>query len=123
MIANIQFWMSDYFIRVLGASKEVTFITFAAVCISAPAIGLILGGVMVSWLGGYEGKHTFIVTVGICWLGAIIGLPFPWADNFGYAVFMVWMTACLGSVVQSSFTGILMSLVTPDLRAQAYAIV
>lgn len=69
--------MSDYFIEVLGASKEATFIAFAVVCITAPVCGLIVGNKVCTYLGGYEGKKTFVVHVIICWFGCIMGIPVP----------------------------------------------
>lgn len=105
--------MSDYFAGALHQSKEVTFIGFAAVCITSPAVGLILGGVLVSYLGGYESKSSFAASLAVCWTGCVIGLPFPFIDNFGVAISIVWMSIMMGSIVQSAFTGILMTLVEP----------
>lgn len=91
--------MSDYFVGALSQTKEVTFVGFAAVCITSPAVGLILGGVLVSCLGGYENKNSFAASLAICWAGCVIGLPFPFIDNFGVAISIVWVSICMGSIV------------------------
>ena len=78
---------------------------------------------MVKKLGGYEGKHTFGASLLVCWFGCLIGLPFPFINNFSLAIAVIWISIMFGSIVQSSFTGIVMTLVTAEQRPQAYAMV
>lgn len=107
--------MSDYFIEVLGAEKEATFVAFATCCITAPVVGLIVGNKLVVWLGGYEGKNTFLVHLVICLAGCVVGVAVPFITNFSVCVVVVWIQLSVGSIVYSNFTGILMTLLTPDI--------
>lgn len=122
-VANVQFWMSDYFIEVLGATKEHTFVAFATCCITAPVVGLIAGNKIVTALGGYEGKHTFAAMLAICWVGCFMGMPVPFIESFEATVIVVWLQLSMGSIVYSNFTGVLMTLVSSELRPQAFALV
>ena len=101
---------------VLGASKEVTFFALATICITAPAVGLIIGNKVVNALGGYEGKNTFPVHVIICWIGMGFGLLVPFLDNIIAVVILLWLQLATGSVVYSNFTGVLITLVAAEMR-------
>ena len=63
VVTGIQFWISDYMIEVIGAQKEKVFSMFALVSITAPTLGVILGGKISESLGGYTGKHA----LDFCW--------------------------------------------------------
>ena len=103
--------MSDYMMGVLNASKEVTFAALATICITAPAIGLIVGNKVVNSLDGYEGKNTFPVHVIICWVGMAFGLLVPFLNNIAAVIILLWLQLATGSVVYSNFTGVLITLV------------
>ena len=41
---NIQFWMTDYIVTVIGADKKNAYACFMIVCITAPTSGAICSG-------------------------------------------------------------------------------
>ncbi len=50
---GMQFWITDYWVQVLGQTKSSATIYFAIAAITGPVGGVILGGVVFSRLGGY----------------------------------------------------------------------
>jgi sugar phosphate permease len=58
IITGIQYWVSDYMIRILGQSKGVVFIAFGIVSITGPVGGVIVGGNITTALGGYSTKKS-----------------------------------------------------------------
>ena len=36
------------------------FVTFAVVCLTAPTLGVLIGGYLIEKIGGYTNKHAFI---------------------------------------------------------------
>ena len=53
IITGIQFWISDYMQIELQMDSKKVFITFAILCITAPIFGVMVGGYVISQLGGY----------------------------------------------------------------------
>ena len=47
VITGIQFWISDYFIVVLGVAQEKVFVYFSVSCITGPTMGVMVGGFIV----------------------------------------------------------------------------
>jgi len=52
VITGINFWMTSYFIKVIGATRHQVVITFSICCITAPIMGVLVGGCIVDRFGG-----------------------------------------------------------------------
>lgn len=54
VVAGIQFWFPYYFQEVLHADRSVTVSLFAIISITGPSMGVIVGGLVTSYYGGYN---------------------------------------------------------------------
>lgn len=50
----IQFWISDYWVQVLGAKKDSAILYFIVCSLTGPILGVVMGGYIFSRLGGYN---------------------------------------------------------------------
>ena len=55
VLMSIQFWATDYMVQGRSYSEHTTMLLFVLVSATAPVFGAILGGVIIDWLGGFEG--------------------------------------------------------------------
>ena len=53
VITGMQFWVSDYMQEVIHLESSETYIIYAIVSISAPTLGVLTGGFLIQYLGGY----------------------------------------------------------------------
>ena len=53
VITGIQFWINDYMQEVLHLKSSETYFIYIIVCISAPTFGVLTGGFLIQYLGGY----------------------------------------------------------------------
>jgi len=56
ILTGVQYWMTLYWIEVLGFEESTVFITFGIVSITGPVLGVIVGGSITTMLGGYKSK-------------------------------------------------------------------
>ena len=54
VISGIQFWASDYMRLVLKMPEEIVFPAFSLITLTAPTLGVIVGGGMTHIFGGYN---------------------------------------------------------------------
>lgn len=54
LVAGIQYWTVNYMITVLGANKIIATASCAVICITAPVMGLLVGGAVTTYYGGYK---------------------------------------------------------------------
>jgi hypothetical protein len=54
IITGVQFWVSDYFKIVLQMPPEQVFGFFIVTCLTAPILGVLLGGSVTQYIGGYH---------------------------------------------------------------------
>ena len=58
IITGIQYWVSDYLITELKVEQEVVFVTFSIISITGPVLGVVIGGNVTTFLGGYNSKKS-----------------------------------------------------------------
>lgn len=111
IITGIEFWITDYMTTILHQDVDKVFITFAVVCITAPTLGVLIGGYVIENLGGYTDKRAlqtcfhFSVVAGCC------GLPLPLINSFWVFTTLMWFTLFFGGSIMPGLTGILLSTI------------
>jgi sugar phosphate permease len=102
VITVIQFWGSDYMENVLKVEKATVNIAFIIVCLTAPTLGVILGGIITGCTGGYEK----IGASYICLIGALsatlLSIPIPFMDTLiGFTGFLYGVLVFGGMIFPS----------------------
>lgn len=54
VVTGLQYWVSAYMTNVLGATAELAALYFVILCFTGPIVGVIMGGVLTQYFGGYN---------------------------------------------------------------------
>ncbi len=54
IITGVQFWCTDYIVIVMHMKVSSAYIYFTITCITAPVLGVFIGGVIIQAYGGYN---------------------------------------------------------------------
>ena len=125
VITGIQFWMSDYFITQLKTPKTLVFILFGIVSITGPVGGVIVGGKIVSLLGGYNSRKSLIVILLVSFLASCCSIPIGYIhnpDHYVVVVVLLWLLLFGGGFILPCATGIMLNTVAEELRTTANSI-
>ncbi len=57
VVTGIQYWLPDYMNNILNVDPGTSTIYFSIMSISAPVSGVIVGGLLTNYVGGYEHKN------------------------------------------------------------------
>lgn len=87
---GIQFWITDYFVTVLGCTRNEAFTTFAICALTGPVLGVLVGGYIFNLLGGYNSPKAYPVCVFVMTLGSCCGLPLVYVTNFYLVAALLW---------------------------------
>lgn len=116
IITNIQFWMSDYMMVVLGASEQTVFIAFTFICVTSPTLGSVLSGWLGYYMGGYQSRHALPLCIGLAFICLVLGIPVPFIDSYLGLAVMIWLYLFVGGIFLPILTGTMLSSVDPSLR-------
>lgn len=116
VVTGIQFWISDYMQEVIHLKSSETYIIYSIVCISAPTLGVLTGGIVIQYLGGYTTgkaldaccKLTFIAFVCSCLL-PIFNIPIIF-------VVLMWLLLFFESSVTPGLTGLMISSIQDNYK-------
>jgi len=124
MITNIQFWIPDYLVKIRDAPYETVVILFSVICITAPVGGAILSSSIGAKIGGYESPYALPICISFSLLISIFGMPVPFLPNEYNWLFylLLWFMIFCGGVIVPLCTGVMISVVEPELRPQASAL-
>ena len=89
--------------------KKVS-ISFIIVCITAPTLGVILGGIFTSLLGGYETKNSMLVSGLGALLASVCAIPCVFAKEGNLLSFVLplWFILVFGGMILPCMTGTLL---------------
>ncbi|CEM33230.1 unnamed protein product [Vitrella brassicaformis CCMP3155] len=126
VVTGIQYWAKVYFLEYYTMSEWTFTATFSAVVLTAPTLGVVLGGVLVDRLGGYATTYGTVRALVACTvsgiLAAICSLSAGFMPSFGGAIALIWCLLVLGGAIIPTITGIIIQSVPPYLRPCAASI-
>ena len=111
IITGIQYWISDYLQLVLKVPTDEVYYVFAFICLTAPFMGIILGGFVFSSIGGYSSPKSFLWVLLISVIGSFTGLPTPLVDDKYKIYTLIWLTLFIGAFILPTMTGIMLNSV------------
>jgi MFS family permease len=106
----------------LGLSKQQAAVTFAVISLTGPVLGVIIGGVVFSKIGGYNSPGAYPLAVFIISAGGCCGFPMAFMSNFWASATLLWIQFFCGGFCMPVLTGILLNTCPASLRAIANAI-
>lgn len=90
LTTGIQFWITDFWVAVLHVEKTKATIYFSVAAITGPVMGVILGGVIFSRIGGYESPKAFPMCCLVMAVGSLIGFPLPFVEHYLISAGLIW---------------------------------
>jgi hypothetical protein len=98
-------------IIVLKQDEAVTFISFGIISITGPVLGVIIGGNITTYLGGYSTRKSLQQTLLFAVLSVFAALPCPVTESFPIFCVCLWFVLFFGGAILPSLTGILLNTV------------
>lgn len=111
VLTGIQYWFSDYLITELKADQSIVFVTYGVISITGPVIGVLVGGNVISALGGYKSKKALYVTCALAFLCLACAIPIAFIDDYISVVVLLWFMLFSGGFILPSMTGIMLNTV------------
>ena len=113
VITGMQFWVSDYMQEVMHLTSSKTYIIYAIVSISAPTLGVLTGGILIQYLGGYTEGKALNACCKLTFIGFVCALILPIFDYPIIFVIFMWLMLFFESSVTPGLTGLMISTI-PD---------
>jgi len=129
IVTGVQYWSSKYFIVSFGQPKVRVNTIFVCIAGSAPAIGIVAGGLIVDRLGGYAtprgAERTAMLTAIWGFIATVAGVaagsihPSASEGRFIAVVSCIWILLLFGAMMLPPSTGLLLRSVDEDLAVFA----
>ena len=115
IVAAVQFWINDYLqfgLRIDDAKKR--FFMFGAIVITSPPLGMIIGGIILTKVGGYESEKAIYIPLIFSLIVSIFANLAPLSTNVYVFLPLFWIYFFAGSAIIPAASGI--SLVSVDKK-------
>lgn len=117
VVTGIQFWISDYMRIILKQDQQTVFLCYSITSLTAPVLGVLLGGHILDRYGGYSGPYALNICLVFGTLASISGIPIPFFSNFSIVVVFLWLLLLFGGALMPAVTGIMISSIPKYLRS------
>lgn len=122
VVTGIQYWMTMYMVKVLGAEQVSVLVAFIVICTSAPLLGVFTGSYIVDRMGGYKGENLLValklcVTFGMFSCGFALLLMF--AKAFMVVSVFLWFVLFFGGCLIPTATGINVNSLPKEYQSSA----
>ena len=119
IIAGIQYWISDYMITIIKQEETVVFISFAFISITGPVLGVVVGGNVTTYLGGYRSRKALFISQLIAVFCLLCAAPIPFFMNFYVVCVLLWFLLFFGGSILPCMTGIMLNTVSDSQKTTA----
>lgn len=92
---------------------------FALTCLTAPTLGVVLGGIVLHHYGGYQSPKALKISSIVSLLAMASALPVPFIDDNRIFQSLIWLLLFFGGFIVPVVTGILLTSVRPNERTIA----
>ena len=107
----------------LQVPTATVLLSFSLTAVTAPLLGILLGGLLVDLGGGYrQGRHQFdtmLLLSGLASGCVLCGAIAAGTRSFAAALVSIWLVLFLGGGILPPATGIVLSCVSPEKRTDA----
>jgi len=102
---------------VLHMPPELAYIAYSISCVTAPLLGVILGGAVTHMAGGYTHPNSMRLLTCVSLLGTIVALPLPFLTSWKAYIAVFWFCLFLGGFIMPGLTGIMINAAPKRHRA------
>ena len=90
--------------------------------LTAPFVGVIIGGFVMSALGGYNDPRAFTYCCVHLFFGIFAAIPIPFTDSKWIVYICVWLLFFVGGFIFPTLTGIMLNSIPERLKTTANSI-
>jgi predicted MFS family arabinose efflux permease len=101
---------------ILKMDPRQVYIIFAVVCISAPVLGVLFGGILIQRMGGYTDPKALDSCYYISILALLSGIFIPFLNNITLFVILIWLLLFFGGSIVPGLTGILINSASNKMK-------
>jgi hypothetical protein len=120
VVTGVQFWATEFLLKVVGAPYNECLGAFAGTSASAPVLGVVLGGIVVDKIGGYHGVVGARRTSLACCISAFFAVTSAvvgsFQTNFSLVLILVWLVLFFGGAIVPGATGLVLAAVPTRSR-------
>ena len=116
IVTGVQFWITDYMLNNIEYNLNRIFVTFAVVCLTAPTLGVLIGGYLIEKIGGYTNKHALKICFHSSVIAGCCGMPLPLCSNYWTFTLLMWFTLFFGGSIMPGLTGILLNSLDANMK-------
>ena len=123
IVSAIQFWINDYMENgLLIKDKKTRLYSFAAVVITSPSAGIILGGIISGKLGGYDTEKAIYIPIIASFLVSVLANIAPISTEIYIFLPIFWTYLFLGSLLLPVARGIVLVSINKKYGGPANAV-
>jgi MFS family permease len=122
IVTAITFWITDYLRFVMEIEESVVTVLFVITCVTAPSIGIIVGGCYVQRLGGYETKVASLFVFICSLISAVCSIAIPLFNNIIAFTIFLWLFLFFGAAIVPNIIGIYISSLPIELRGSGSSV-
>lgn len=119
IITGVQYWVTDYLISELRQDEHLVHAGFGFVSITGPVVGVVVGGNVTSYLGGFRAKKALLMTIVVGVLCVCSAVPIPFLDNFWAFAGMLWLLLFFGGYMSPALSGMMLETIESDFKTTA----
>ena len=121
-MAVVQYWVDSYMENVLHADSGERFIIFASVCVTSPPFGMLLGGLLGNYVGGYQNKKAIVLCAMFSILSCVFALLVGLFNNIIMFAVLMWLYFFLICGMTPLETGIIIDALPERLRGDGFSV-
>ena len=116
VITGIQFWISDYMQEVIHLNSSETYFIYIIVCISAPTLGVLTGGFLIQYLGGYTTEKALDAICKLTFISFICSSFLPIFELPIFFAIFIWLLLFFESSVTPGLIGLMISSISGNYK-------
>lgn len=87
---------------------------FGVVSITGPIFGVVIGGNLTTYLGGYNAERALKGVCAGALLCLVVAAPIPFFDDFVPVIVLLWFLLFFGGAILPAMTGIMLNCVKKE---------
>lgn len=118
----LQQWMKKYLTDVIKLTESQAEVSFVVTCVTAPLLGIIVGGIILQKVGGYQRISALYVVFVNCILCGILAIVAGFTTSITGAAIVFWVYLFFGAMVDPCIYGILLSTLPLEMKGSGYSL-
>jgi len=122
IITGIQYWATIYFEDYLQEDKTVVNVSYALISVTGPILGVIIGGNITTYFGGYQSEKAMRASCVMALLCFCCSAPICFFTTFPPVAVLLWFLLFFGGGILPAMTGCMLSCVDQSQKTTANSI-